>query len=342
METTNSSLIEEVDLTNNIVKETMPIDTFLNLPPVPHQRYTEGRANTHKVKKMLSKLRPEQLEVAIVEITEDCEYYGETYKKGWRGVANGNTRKLFWQQGLSNSRPKNVFATIYKLSNMDAVRECYNTFDSLDATEQKKEKVYGFLYRMYKYTPKCSKIVKGEILTALNLACHFYNPETYSSTSTRVETLPLQLSLYIDEIKAFDQLCNTPKSWDQALVCTALMALKRYGTTNQRLLECLDFIDRRVMDTRTKDRDGATHINVEWQSNEKFPVKGTTWDKAGGMKEVVSFALYWVEKYMEDKKTSQPGFNWRDTGSSFFDEYKKKNPDAVTSNVIELEIKKVS
>lgn len=331
----------EVDLTSIIEKETMPIDEFLKLPPVPHQRFTEGRANTAKVKKMLSILRPEHLEVAIVELTEDCEYHGEIYQKGWRGIANGNTRRLYWEQGLSNVIPTKVFATIYKQPNMNEVKDCYNTFDSLDATEQKKEKVYGFLNRIYQYNASSPKIKNGNFLSALNLACHYFDSEVYNSSNAKVEALPAQIGLYINEIKAFDSLCQNAKSWDQTLMCAAFMSLKKYGLTNKRLLECLDAIDRRAMNTMQKDRDGATHINLEWQTNEKFPQKVTSWEKAGGMKEQVSFALYWIEKYMEGQKLSQPGFNWKETGKSYFDVFKKMNPN-LSSNVIELEVKKAS
>lgn len=331
-----SKEIFEVDISNSIVKEKMPIETFLNLPPVPHQRWTEGRANKNKVKKMLSHLRPEHLEVAIVELTKDCDYLGEVYKKGWRGIANGNTRKHYWQEGLSNSRPESVFATIYLLDNMDAVRECYNTFDSPEAAEIKKEKLYGFLNRIYHFNASSPKIKNGNFLSALNLACHYYDPVMFNSSNARVEMLPAQIGLYINEIKAFDKLCQNAKSWDQSLMCAAFMSLKKYGIENKKLLECLDAIDRRAMNTMQKDRDGATHINLEWQTNEKFPQKVTTWEKASGMKDVVSFALYWIEKYIEGQKLSQPGFNWKETGKSFFKDLKRINAD---TNIIEFNTK---
>lgn len=324
---------------NVIKKEVLSLEEFLKLPPVPHQRYTEDRATTNKVKKMLGgEVRPEHLDVAIVELTETSSYYGKIYEKGWRGIVNGNTRKYFWSNGLSKSVPKNVFATVYLLPDMNSVRECYNTFDSPDATEMKKEKLFGIVFRMHGYNPVSSKIIKGEYLTALNLASHFFDSETYYSTNSKVELLPSQVGLYIEEIKAFDKLCKTSKSWDQALLCAAFMALKKYGTTNKKLLECLDSIDRRAMNTTTKDRDGATHINVEWQSHDRFKNKITVWDKEGGMKETVSFALYWIEKYMEDQKLSQLGFNWKETGKTFF---KSHQNNLFSSNNV-IKINKVS
>jgi hypothetical protein len=316
--------IQTIDCSSVVKKEIMSIDDFLQLPAVPHQRYTEGRAKTNKVKKMLGgHVRPEHLEIAIVELTEDCNYYGKNYKKGWRGIVNGNTRQLYWKEKLSKSIPNVVYATVYLCSDMEQVRDCYNTFDSMDATEIKKEKLYGILAGMYQYEPTSPKIIKGEFLSALNLACYYLYPDIFNSTNSKVESLPSQVGHYLEEIKVFDSICNSAKSWDQSLLCVALMSLKRYGTNNNKLLDCLDRIDRRAMNTNEKDRDGATHISYEWKTNERFPNKGTTWDRKGGMKEVVSFALYWIEKFMNDQKLSQLGYNWNNTGQTFFEDYKK-------------------
>jgi hypothetical protein len=311
---------------DTIEKKTMDIDDFLKLPPVPMQRFTEGRAKTAKVKKMLSgPVLPVHLDVALVELVQDCVYYGETYKKGYIAVVNGNTRAYYWKNGLSKTIPKIVHTTSYKVMNMDEVRQIYNTFDSPDSTEIKKEKLYGILSGMFDFQPKCSKLIKGEFLSALNISCHFLNSKSYNQPSATVDQLPFQVKEYIEEIKAFDGICKTPKNWDQALVSSALMALKLYGKDNKKLLDCFDRIDRRAMDTTVLERDGATHISSEWQTNNKFPNKGTNWDKSGGLKETVSFSLYWISKFMEDKKLSQLGYNWHDTAEKWFEEYNKMN-----------------
>lgn len=330
--------MKEVDFVDVIRKEILSVDDFIKLPPVPLQRYTEGRAKTSKVKKMLSgEVRPEHLDVAVVELTRDCEYFNEKYPKGWRGIVNGNTRKYFWERGLSKSRPKNVFATVYLLDSMDAVRECYNTFDSPDATEANKEKLYGILCRMYKYDPVCSKIIKGEFLTALNLACHYLDPVFYNQSTTKTDYLPGQVGHYFDEIIKFDQVCVNPKAWDQALLCSAFMSMKKYGTNNSKLLDCLLAIDNRAMNTTTRDRDGATHICLEWETNDRFKSKGTTWERPGGMKETVPFALYWIDKFMEDQRLAQLGYNWKDTGKTYFDNYRNTLPILTPqSNIINI------
>lgn len=325
MNVTQIKKVEKVSF-DNVFKTQMDIEDFLKLDAVPMQRFTEGRAKTTKVKKMLSgPTLPVHLEVALVELTKDCVYYGEEYPKGYVAVVNGNTRALFWRNGLSKNIPEYVHATIYKVEDMEEVRKIYNTFDSPDSTEMKKEKLYGILSGMFDFQPTCSKLIKGEFLSALNIACHFLNSKNYNQPSVTVDNLPYQVKEYIDEIKAFDKICKTPKNWDQALVASALMSLKLYGTNDAKLLDCFDRIDRRAINTTVSERDGATHISYEWQLNNKFPNKGTSWDKSGGLKETVSFSLYWISKFMEDKKLSQPGFNWDITAKHWFDDYNRTN-----------------
>lgn len=317
--------IEKVQF-DNVLKKEMDIEDFLKLPAVPMQRFTAGRAKTTKVKKMLSgHVQSVHLDVALVELTQDCDYYGEFYPKDYVAVVNGNTRAYFWKNNLSKSIPKIVHTTIYKVKDMEEVRVLYNMFDSPDSTEIKKEKLYGILSGMFDFQPTCSKLIKGEFLTALNISCHFLHPKTYNQPSSSVDQLPFQVKEYIEEIKAFDSICKTPKNWDQALIASAFMALKVYGKDNLRLLECFDRIDRRAMDTTVLERDGATHISYEWQTNSRFTMKGTNWDKPGGLKTTVPFCLYWISRFEEGKKLSQLGYNWNDTAKEWFEGYHKTN-----------------
>lgn len=303
---------------DSIRKETLTIDEYLELGPVLWQRYTEGRVHNKNVKKSLSKLRPEHLEVAIAELTQDVEFMGKIYEKGYRGILNGNTRQYYWKNNLSDNIPSFVYATTYLFDSMEAMRASYYTFDNETAVEKKKEKMYGLLVRVYDFIPKCSKLEKGEILSALNLACNYYDPTLFHQASSN--ELHSQVAIFIEEIKAFDTICKSPKNWDQALICAALISMKRYGVKNPRLLECFDLIDRRVMDTRQKERDGATHICHEWETKKMFPVKTTGLE---ALKETTSFAVYWILQYMKNSKLSQLGFNWRETPISLMSELHK-------------------
>jgi hypothetical protein len=214
---------------------------------------------------------------------------------------------------------------------MEEVRDIYNMFDNPDQSEKNQEKLYGILSGLYNYEPVSSKILKGEFLTALHFACFKLNPAKYNQANIKSEDLPFEVKEYIEEIKAFDSICFTPKNWDQALVCSALMCLKRYGLNNPRLLELFDRIDKRKMDTTQAERDGGTHICFEWDTGEKFPVKGTSWSKAGGFSQAVPFVLYWVEKFMADKKQMQIGRFWETTADGWFTEY-----HTINSNLTKL------
>lgn len=317
-----------IDFKNQNVRENFWMDTqkFIQIEPVPMQRFTEGRAKLSQVKKMLSNTTPEQLDVAIAELTEDSEYLGTKYKKGWQGVLNGNTRAYFWKNNLSKLVPKDVYVTKYYFDSMEEIRRSYDTFDSMDATEKKYEKIYGILVRSFNYTPQSSKIVKGQIVSALNIANYYYDPSRFNQPTLKVEDLPEQIVRYLDEIKVFDSICTNEKNWDQALIASALLTLKQYGTQNKRLIEGLKRIDSRsrIMNDAGNRYDGITHINEEWKTNEKFPSKGTSWEKPGGLKETVSFSVYWITKWMEDETLSQLGFNWADSAKNLFPQNTKK------------------
>ena len=321
-------------LFNSVSKENMDIDEYFDIQPVPFQRFTEGRPKAPKVKRALSILRPEHLNVDIAELTETCEYYGKIYLAGSIFIINGNTRSWYWQNNLSDRVPPFVYVTRYKFETMEEMRKSYDTFDSMDAVERNQEKVYGILCRVHGFTPTCSKLEKGEIISALNLASFYYDKNVFNMQTLRADNLAPQVSVYIEEIKAFDSICKNPKSWDQALVCAAFISFKIYGCNNKRLLACLDQIDRRAMNTMENERDGATHIVNEWTKNDKFFQKGTNWDKTGGLKDTVGFATYWIKKYMEDEKLTQLGFNWKTTVETLFAEYHKRN--ALPKNLSKL------
>ena len=320
----------------NILVNKIPVAEFLSYPSVPMQRNTEERAKTNKVKKMLRVLKPTHLEVALVVLNNTDTYYGKTYEKGWTGIVNGNTRRFYWQNNLTDRIPSHVLATIYGVNNMEEVRDIYNQYDNPDQMERNQEKVFGLLVNVYGFTPTCEKIICGEIITALNFSCHVLDPKMWNQPKTNSDHLLFQLGTFLEEIKMFDKICKRRSNWDQALVATALLALKKYGN-NPKLIDCLTRIDERNMNTCGSEWDGATHICLEWENTKRFPVKGTNWDKAGGFKETVSFALYWVENYINGVKLKQLGFNWKETYLKWFDKQNKVNNNL--SKLFDVDVK---
>jgi len=314
-----------VDIGSLVYREVMPIATFLAIDPSAYQRDTVARAEKPKVKNMLSILRPEHLEVAIAELTEDSyDEDGHFYPKGHRFVNNGNTRAYYWKNDLSDKVPNVVFATVYKCKDMKEVRQNYNTFDAPAAAEQNQEKLVGIIRSVYHYNPVSEKVKKGQIYTSLTLASHYLYPELFDKQAAKVEAMSGMVSLYIEEIKAVDKICKNHKHWDTALICAALMALKKHGTNDSKLLDTLSKIDRDYKDTTSvsKDFDGVTQIREEWTKHEKFPVKYTSWDKPRngtncGLKWTTSYALYWIEKFLKNERGVKLGSGWEKTGETY-------------------------
>jgi len=287
----------------------MPYEEFADLPEVFCQRNTEGRLS--KARKHLATLLPEHCVVFVAKLTEPGEVHGKKYPAGHRWRIDSNTRALNWAQGGSDAIPKDLFVIEYSFDNPDRVRESYNTFDSPDSVERNQEKMYGILSGMFRYQPQSEKLIKGQILSGLNKACHFYFPDTWNQYNIKTSELPGQVGAFLQEIKKFDEIATRASSWDQALVCAALMALKKYGCDNDKLIEALGFInDRAAGSRRGTEYDGITHIIYEWEVNKIFPDKTTIWYKEGGLNRTVSYCCYWIDKYMKDEKGSKVGTGW--------------------------------
>ena len=308
--------IKESDIINHYW---MSYNEFETLEEVFCQRNTEGRLN--KAKKHLSKLLPEHCIVYICKLTKPATINGKKYKAGAKFRVDSNTRALNWRTGGSDSIPQEVLVIEYSFDNPDRIRECYNTFDSPDATERNQEKFYGIICGMYGYSPQSDKFIKGQILSGLNKACHFFYPETWNQFTIKTSELPGQVGAFQNEIKTLDPLIKTSSNWDQALICTALMALKKYGCDNEDVLEGIRILDdRELTGKKGKEWDGLTHIIWEWTNDILFKSKTTTWTAQAGLNNTVAYCCYWFDKYMANQKGSKLGRNWQDVPKRWKDE----------------------
>ena len=292
----------------------MPYAEYAQLEEVFCQRDTKARYN--KAKGHLAVLRPEHCQVSVALLTKDDEISGKKYKAGTRFIIDSNTRSLIWALGASDQIPQEVKVIEYSYDSLDAIRQSYNTFDSTESVERNQEKLHG-IFQMYNYTPVSSKLQKGQILSALNKACHFYYPDEWNQTTVKTEALPGQVGVFLPEIKALDKFL-TYDVWDQALTCMGLMALKRYGTDNVRLNKGLQMINDGycVIEGKGKQMDGISQIVDEWKTSDFFDVKGTGW---AVLNMTVSYSLYWIDKYMKNEKGSKPGRNWQNRGAEYKD-----------------------
>ena len=296
----------------------MDYNDFAELDEVFCQRNTEGRLS--KAQKHLSKLLPEHVVVYVARLTKADTVFGKKYKAGKLWRIDSNTRALNWKKGGSDAIPEKVFVIEYSFDSIDRIRESYNTFDSPDSVERNQEKMYGILSGMYNFTPQSEKLIKGQILTGLNKASNFFYPETWNQFTIRASELPGQVGAFLEEIKALDSIIKVSANWDQALTCAALMALKKYGCYNQKLIDGLTDLDQRACNTKGKNWDGITHIVWEWVNAKMFPDKTTNWTNQNGLNRTVSFVCYWIDKYMSDETGTKAGNNWVDTASKWKDQ----------------------
>jgi len=296
----------------------MDYDDFAELDEVFCQRNTEGRLS--KAQKHLSKLLPEHVVVYVARLTKADTVFGKKYKAGKLWRIDSNTRALNWKRGGSDAIPEQVFVIEYSFDSIDRIRESYNTFDSPDSVERNQEKMYGILSGMYNFTPQSEKLIKGQILTGLNKASNFFYPETWNQYNIRASELPGQVGAFLEEIKALDKIIKVSANWDQALTCAALMALKKYGCYNQKLIDGLIDIDQRACNTKGKKWDGITHIVWEWVNAKMFPDKTTNWTNQNGLNRTVSYVCYWIDKYMSDETGKQAGNSWVDTATKYKDQ----------------------
>jgi hypothetical protein len=318
---------ERINFDSTVKREDIVIDEFLLIPEVPMQRDTETRAYTKKTRKMLEKLLSVHLEVSLIELIKDCTFYGKKYKKGSRFIVNGNTRRFYWLNGMSDKIPEKVYSKIYLVQDMEEAKAIYNTYDSPDATEKTQEKFYGILSGVYGYQPVSTKVTKGVILTALGYACKLLNNQKFVDVESRpkAEVLPIIIGEYIEEIKMFDRLVQKDGQWDSALTCAALMILKKYGN-HPRAIEFLQRIESRKKNTEQAERDGATHVSEEWDSKKpRFQNRRAAKSGHGGLQETVPFVLYWAEKFIADKKQRNTGGGWDKMHITWFDDYKSRN-----------------
>ena len=258
--------------------------------------------------------------VYVARLTKADTVFGKKYKAGKLWRIDSNTRALNWKRGGSDAIPEQVFVIEYSFDSIDRIRESYNTFDSPDSVERNQEKMYGILSGMYNFTPQSEKLIKGQILTGLNKASNFFYPETWNQFTIRASELPGQVGAFLEEIKALDKIIKVSANWDQALTCAALMALKKYGCYNQKLIDGLIDIDQRACNTKGKKWDGITHIVWEWVNGKMFPDKTTNWTNQNGLNRTVSFVCYWIDKYMSDETGTKAGNNWVDTASKWKDQ----------------------
>lgn len=314
-------MIDQKNMLENISIEEMYYEDFIRLLEVPMQRNTEERLKTAK---HLRILRPEHCIVHLVRLTKDCMVKGKLYRKGTLMRVDSNTRAMTWEEGKSDAIPEKVIAIIYDWETMDEVKECYNCFDSAEATEKNQQKLYGIITGMYNYQPKSQRLTQGIILSGLNKACHFMYPDRWNQSSVKSQNLEGMIGPWIADgtLQALDEImANTPKEgWNQPFIAASLMSLKHYGPNDPVLRSAWEDIIEERGNFKDEKKDGVSHIIYEWMKGKFFKdvsiCKDTKWEN---MNRTVSYILYWIDKYMEGERLQKVGNGWENVAVEYKD-----------------------
>ena len=318
--------MEIKDFTANItVNNNYSLKKFLGLPEVPCQRDTEARLG--RARKHLHNVRPEHCIVHLVRLTKDCVVADKVYKAGSVFRVDGNTRALNWERGGTDCLPQKLIAITYEYDDLDGIKKCYDTFDSMEATETNKHKVHGILNQYHDYEPVSKKLKMGDILTGMNKACCLMRPNEWNQSGFKnAEELALKIGYWMnrDCLQALDKLMTVKENWCQAYVAAALMSFYHYGHNNQKLVHAWKSIGKKAGLCPTGDErwDGVTHIVEEWKTGNFFGhtdvCKDSRWST---MDRTVSYLLYWIDKYMEEGENGdllkQVGKGWEKVAKEY-------------------------
>ena len=314
-------MIDQKNMLETVSTMEMDYEDFIRLLEVPMQRNTEERLKTAK---HLRVLRPEHCIVHLVRLTKDCTVKGKLYRKGTLMRVDSNTRAMTWDEGKSDAIPEKVLAIIYDWETMDEVKECYNCFDSSEATEKNQQKLYGIITGMYNYQPKSQRLTQGIILSGMNKACHFMYPDRWNQSAVKAQNLEGMVGPWIADgtLQALDEImANTPKEgWNQPFIAAALMSLKYYGPNDPVLRSAWEDIIEERGNFKNANKDGVSHIIYEWMKGKFFKdvsiCKDTKWEN---MNRTVSYILYWIDKYMEGEELQKVGNGWDDVAVQYKD-----------------------
>lgn len=305
-----------------VKQEILSIEDFLKLEPVPVQRDSDMRKN--KLAKDLKKrILPTQLEVAIVELPKDYVNWVNSQdsgeKRNSQEVLNGNTRSLVWKQRLAPI-PDYVKATYYSIPdeitydengvvNSEAIEEyvqdLYYSFDSQAAVEKTPHKITG-LYRKHGLYVSDGKIAKGGITKSFQTAFegYTYTDEDGNEASLRrtndIRTLDQGIALFKDEIETLSRI-GTSSVTNSAWLASALMALKKYGTNNERLLTGLRNFKKCFIEHESQSGyDAITFAHTLLKTNANSTISGAIGKTdAISLRIQMNHYLYLIDKFLD-------------------------------------------
>ena len=280
-----------------VSNETVTLEEFSSYEAISCQRDVEIRAQ--RLGKILKKrwLKTH----GIADVVE--------YPDGRRERINGNTRAYLWNQpSYKGPIPSHMRLTVYSVKNDEEAKALYYTIDSSDAVEKNKDKITGY-YRQLGLVFDTRKIAIGQIVKVMEYAA--WNTPPQRDTNGPVPTSRVDrfeaVRCFQEELKALDSIGfkGSNKVFKNHLITAALMALKTYGATNERLLSGLRQLEalERGPSSPKKGTDGMTKIIEEYLEKNQFPDGLSTDDVS--LPRQLDFFLYCFCKYMDDENVRQ-------------------------------------
>jgi len=182
----------------------IPITEFLNMPPAPGHRDSDGRAFKADHLKVLV---PEHIEVDVAEYPEASS--GKTI----RAKMTGNTRSAVWKAGLSNHVPQFVRARVYRMASEDEVRMRMLRHDAPEAAWSAKDYVNRALDMTYgdSWRPSSKELKGGRYVNAIKTvdAIAKHSRWSHPVKGIRPETI---MKDWATELKELDSILDNPKA----------------------------------------------------------------------------------------------------------------------------------
>lgn len=278
-----------------VSKETIKTADFFKYDEVPMQRNHELRANSVAKELLKNPFLLSGLEVSLVE-----------YPDGKRQIANGNTRKFIWMNydDFGVQIPSHLYATIYKVKDVNDVKKIYDSFDSQLAVENSKHKITGH-YRQIGLAFSDRTLAAGQIGKALEYVGNGYITENGFQLNGKKNVYDV-ITEFRDELLALDKIKIGQYLKGQSTIAATLMVMKKYGTHNPRVREMI-----KNLKVGAGSYNGNSGDGVYWIVN-KLPTKeylGDAWGKTDGisMPKNLSYILYCMDKFIDDESISKIG-----------------------------------
>lgn len=294
------------EVMDRVSKEIIHTSDFFKLNEVPMQRNHTLRAK-RVAKELSGTFLATGLEVSLVE-----------YPNGKREILNGNTRKHVWMHydNYGVKAPSHLFATVYKLDDINDVRAHYYSVDSSTAVENSKHKIQGYCRELgIELTDR--KLMTGTFTKALEAVANFYVTEDGDFISGNMKSV---ISEFKDEIIALDTLGITGSHIsNQPLIAAALMVLKKYGAHNKKVWDMLVELKNGHGNRVGSECDGLFFIKYELPSDKYL---GDSWGKTDGVSlpQNMNYILYCLDKYLDGEMFSRLGSKSKGYYETFWEE----------------------